>query len=166
MTFDIVVAADERNGIGRAGRIPWELPADMARFKKLTLGATVIMGRRTWESLPVKVRPLPQRRNVVLTSDDNLGKDLERLGVGWSRSLAVATLVEPPPYFVIGGGDVYRAALMTGHVGRIHLTRVVGSHDCDTFWPGVPEGFTLESWEPGTTVVGQPSFAFETWRRP
>ncbi len=66
-TVGLIWAQSTSGVIGRAGGIPWRLPEDMARFKELTMGHTVVMGRRTWESLPPKVRPLPGRRNVVVT---------------------------------------------------------------------------------------------------
>ncbi len=91
--------------IGRGGDIPWRVPEDLARFKQLTMGHTVVMGRRTWESLPAKVRPLPGRRNVVLSRQTDFMAD----GAEVVGSLEQA-LTEPETW-VIGGAQVYLLAL-------------------------------------------------------
>jgi dihydrofolate reductase len=91
--------------IGRAGAIPWRLPEDLARFKELTMGHTVVMGRLTWESLPGKVRPLPGRRNVVVTRQADYMAD---------GATVVGGLDEVPAddeMWVIGGGQIYTLAL-------------------------------------------------------
>lgn len=103
--------------IGRDGGIPWRLPEDQARFKQLTLGHTVVMGRLTWESLPAKVRPLPDRRNVVVTRRADyvahgatvVGSLEEALTGGQERSAAGAVTDERT--WVIGGGQIYALAL-------------------------------------------------------
>ena len=91
--------------IGRDGTIPWHVPEDMANFRALTSGTTVVMGRGTWNSLPARFRPLPQRRNVVLTR----GAGVE--GAEVARSLADALDGASGDVWVIGGGQVYAAAL-------------------------------------------------------
>jgi dihydrofolate reductase len=91
--------------IGRGGGIPWRLPEDMAHFKELTMGHTVVMGRRTWESLPAKVRPLPGRRNVVLT---------HRAGFTADGATVVRTLddaLTEPGTWVVGGEQIYTLAM-------------------------------------------------------
>jgi dihydrofolate reductase len=91
--------------IGRGGGIPWQLPEDLARFKELTIGHTVVMGRRTWESLPAKVRPLPGRRNVVVT---------RQTGYMAEGAEVVSTLEEAladPDTWVIGGEQLYALAM-------------------------------------------------------
>ncbi|MCV7400631.1 dihydrofolate reductase [Mycobacterium fragae] len=91
--------------IGRGGGIPWQLPEDLARFKELTIGHTVVMGRRTWESLPAKVRPLPGRRNVVVT---------RQTGYMAEGAEVVSTLEEAladPDSWVIGGEQLYALAM-------------------------------------------------------
>jgi dihydrofolate reductase len=103
--------------IGKNGAIPWRLPHDMKRFKALTLGHTVVMGRKTWDSLPPKNRPLPGRKNVVVTRDANWHEE------GATRMTLEAALAEGG-VFVIGGAEIYRAALP--RAGRIELTEVHG----------------------------------------
>ncbi len=137
--FEIVVAADEEGGIGRDGTLPWNLPGDLKAFRLLTVGDganTVIMGRHTWESIPERFRPLPQRRNVVLSHRGVTGLPD---GVLQAPSLEAALeLAEPDgEVFVIGGGAVYREALHRPECRRVHLTRVEGQFDCDTFFPAI-----------------------------
>ena len=101
--------------IGRAGGIPWHLPEDLARFKTLTAGHPVVMGRLTWESLPARVRPLPGRRNVVVTRDADYRAD----GAQVVTALADAPLAEA---WVIGGGQIYGQALPLAN--RCEVTEV------------------------------------------
>jgi dihydrofolate reductase len=119
----VLVVAAARNGvIGKDGVIPWRLPEDLKRFKALTLGQTVVMGRKTWDSLPPKNRPLPGRRNVVVTRDAH-----------WQAQGAERATLEMAlaggDVFVIGGAEIYRAALP--RAGRIELTEVQGDFDGD-----------------------------------
>jgi dihydrofolate reductase len=102
--------------IGRGGSIPWNVPEDLTRFKELTVGHTVVMGRRTWESLPAKVRPLPGRRNVVLTHCTRFAAD----GAAVVHSLADA-LTEPDTW-VIGGEQIYALAL--SRANRCEVTEI------------------------------------------
>jgi len=110
----LVVAIADNGVIGKNGAIPWRLPDDMKRFKALTLGHTVVMGRKTWDSLPPKNRPLPGRRNVVVTRDPRWG-DAGAEAVWLELALA-------GDVFVIGGAEIYRAALP--RADRIELTEV------------------------------------------
>ncbi len=105
MTVGLIWAQSPSGVIGRAGAIPWRLPEDLARFKELTMGHTVVMGRLTWESLPGKVRPLPGRRNVVVTRQADYMAD---------GATVVGGLDEAPAddeMWVIGGGQIYTLAL-------------------------------------------------------
>jgi len=104
-TVGLIWAQSPSGVIGRAGAIPWRLPEDLARFKELTMGHTVVMGRLTWESLPGKVRPLPGRRNVVVTRQADYMAD---------GATVVGGLDEVPAddeMWVIGGGQIYTLAL-------------------------------------------------------
>ncbi|MBN9618474.1 MAG: dihydrofolate reductase [Actinobacteria bacterium] len=104
--------------IGRDGTIPWHLPEDLARFKELTGGAAVIMGRATWDSLPEHFRPLPGRHNVVLTRRPDLRLD----GATVVSTPAAALAAAGEPAWVIGGAQVY--ALFAEQADRIELTEV------------------------------------------
>jgi dihydrofolate reductase len=128
--------------IGDRGRIPWRLPEDQAQFKRLTIGATVLMGRLTWESLPTSVRPLPGRRNLVLTSD-----------VGWSsegaervESVDEAIATTETDLWVVGGERVYRASLP--YADRLVVTEVDGKYDGDTFAPALDESWQVAGRDP------------------
>jgi dihydrofolate reductase len=102
--------------IGRGGAIPWRLPEDQARFKELTMGHTVVMGRRTWESLPAKVRPLPGRRNVVLTRQT----DFMAEGAMVVQSLEAA--LTDSDTWVVGGEEIYSLAMP--RASRCEVTEV------------------------------------------
>lgn len=128
MRVSLVVAADRGGVIGRAGGLPWRLPADMRHFKQTTMGHPMIMGRRTWESIG---RALPGRRSIVLSRDRGFAPD----GAEVARSPEDAVrLAEPADeVMVIGGEAVYRAFL--DRCDRIHLTRVDGDFAGDARLP-------------------------------
>jgi dihydrofolate reductase len=125
----LVVAHSANRVIGRDGGLPWRLPSDLKRFRALTTGQTVVMGRRTYESLPDAFRPLPERRNVVLTSDPAYRADGAEV-VGDLDAALVA------PCFVIGGGEVYAQALPRAQ--RVYATELEAEVDGDTFFPPLP----------------------------
>ena len=105
MSFGLIWAQSTSGIIGRDGGIPWQVPEDMAHFKTLTTGCTVVMGRRTWESLPPRFRPLPGRRNVVITRQSGYRADgAEVLG-------ALGDALTDGATWVIGGAEIYRLAL-------------------------------------------------------
>ncbi|TFV66654.1 dihydrofolate reductase [Blastococcus sp. CT_GayMR20] len=137
-----LIWAQARNGvIGADGGLPWHLPEDMALFRRLTMGATVVMGRRTWESLPDRFRPLPGRTNVVLTTDPRWSAD------GAHRTGSVAqVLAEHESFWVIGGGAVYTAFLP--HADRLVVTDVDVVVDGDTFAPGIGGEWRLDERSP------------------
>jgi dihydrofolate reductase len=137
-----MVWAQARGGvIGAGGALPWHLPEDLALFRRLTMGATVVMGRRTWESLPERFRPLPGRTNVVLTSDGNWSAD------GARRASSVEqVLAEDGPVWVIGGGAVYAAFL--SHADRLVVTDVDLDVAGDTWAPRLDGGWTRTSRTP------------------
>jgi len=122
----LVVAASDNGVIGANGRIPWHISADMKRFKALTLGKTVMMGRKTWDSLPRK--PLPGRDNVVITRDAAWKADGALVAPSPKAALAAAT----GDVMVIGGAQIYRAFLPDAT--RIELTEVHGDFAGDAFF--------------------------------
>lgn len=119
----LVVAAAHNGVIGKDGGIPWRLSDDLKRFKVLTMGHTVVMGRKTWDSLPPRNRPLPGRRNIVVTRDANWQAE------GAEAMALDAALASGGDIFVIGGGEIYRAAL--GKADRVELTEVHQDFDGD-----------------------------------
>lgn len=146
-SFTIVVAADDALGIGRAGALPWRLKEDMKHFRELTTGSgqednLVIMGRKTWESIPEKFRPLPNRLNVVLTRTKNSTTPGSQFTM---NRLNDAIAYDAGHSFVIGGGEVYAEAIEHPACGEIVITKVGGVYDCDTFFPRYDDKFHLES---------------------
>lgn len=137
-----LIWAQSRNGvIGIDGGLPWHVPEDMQRFRALTTGATVVMGRLTWESLPQRFRPLPGRRNIVLTRDPSY--DAPGANVMSSLDEAVASA---PDVWVIGGGAVYAAALPRAHA--VFVTDIDGDFDGDVVAPAVGEEWREVSRDP------------------
>jgi dihydrofolate reductase len=121
----IIAAVGHHRAIGKDGRLPWHIPEDLRRFKRLTTGHAVLMGRGTWESLG---RPLPGRRNVVLSSSPVPGIESYASLEESLRALASAERV-----FVIGGGNVY--AQIIDRADELYLTLVDRDVDADTFFP-------------------------------
>ena len=137
-----MVWAQARDGvIGAAGELPWHLPEDLALFRRLTLGSTVVMGRRTWESLPVRFRPLPGRTNVVLTSDRRWSADGARASGSVEQVIA-----EHRSFWVIGGGAVYAAFLP--YADRLVVTDVDTLVAGDTWAPPLDGGWVRASRTP------------------
>jgi dihydrofolate reductase len=126
-----LIWAQARNRvIGASGGLPWHLPEDLTLFRTLTTGSTVVMGRRTWESLPERFRPLPGRTNVVLTSDAEWSAE------GARRAGSVAEVLDAQePLWVIGGGAVYTAFLP--HADRLVVTDVDVAVEGDTWAPPI-----------------------------
>ena len=118
----LVVAATDNGVIGDKGKLPWRIADDMKHFKALTLGRPCIMGRKTWDSLPKK--PLPGRMNIVVTRDSALAPAGALVAHSFDEALARASAERPEEISVIGGAELYAAAL--GHATRIHLTEVHG----------------------------------------
>ncbi|KVP75563.1 hypothetical protein WJ96_07595 [Burkholderia ubonensis] len=131
MTELILIAALARNRvIGHENQLCWHLPEDLARFRQLTRGHTVIMGRKTWESLPTTVRPLPGRQNIVISRQADYLADGARLVTNLADALALA---EREKVFVIGGAQLYTLALPRADV--LELTEVELSPDGNAFFP-------------------------------
>ena len=124
-----LIAAVAANGvIGRDGTLPWRLPEDLRRFRALTMGHAIIMGRRTWESLP---HALPGRQNIVVTHRS--GYRAPGASVAASLDDALAQVAYPPPPFVIGGGELYRAALPRARTAFV--TEIARAFDGDATFP-------------------------------
>ena len=133
-TVSLIWAQSTSRVIGRSGAIPWRLPEDQARFKRLTMGHTVVMGRRTWESLPATVRPLPGRRNVVVTCQADFVAD----GADVVSSLDEA--LTDPEVWVVGGQQIYALALPLA--SRCEVTEVeidLAPADADALAPVLDE---------------------------
>ena len=166
--FDIIVAATaDGSGIGRNGQLPWQLPGDMAFFKEMTLKVSanlasnsslpgsskvaknaVIMGRKTWQSIPAKFRPLKDRLNIVLSNNPSLREEISlptdvivvgALGDALALLSTPAKMLEIENVYVIGGGGIYEEAMKSPFCSKIYLTSIEHSiDDCDTFFPIIP----------------------------
>jgi len=154
-----LVAAVARNGvIGDSGRLPWHLPEDLKRFKALTMGHVMIMGRKTHEAIG---RPLPGRRTIVVSRQARIAFP----GVETAASLeaAIALAGEAPEIFVVGGGEIYVQALPLAH--RLLLTEVDASPAGDAFFPP----FDPARWRVGARTEGRSaeglSYAFVDYER-
>lgn len=158
----VLVAAVARNGaIGRDGGLLWVEPADQRHFRALTLGHPVVMGRRTWDSLPVRFRPLPGRRNVVVTRQPGLACP----GAETAASLpaALALLHGVPRVCVIGGGELYAQALPLAQV--MELTEIDADLPGDTFFPAFDRQAFERVEQPAATGADGTRYRFVTWRR-
>ncbi|GAA3362814.1 dihydrofolate reductase [Saccharopolyspora gregorii] len=148
----LVWAQSTTGVIGRDGTMPWHLPEDLKHFRTTTAGATVLMGRRTWESLPPRFRPLPGRRNLVLSRTPQDGAET-------FPDLAAALAAAEGDVWVIGGAAVYRAALPLAD--RIVVTEIRERFDGDTVAPdaGRPPDSTGD-WQESSTGL---HYRFLTW---
>ena len=158
--FRIIVAIDSDRGIGKDGVMPWNVPEDMTHFKEITTATTtqgkknvVVMGRKTWESIPARFRPLSGRINIVLTRDSGY-----QLPTGVLRAdsfAAVFSLLAQPALstacehvYVIGGQQVFVEALAYGQCSRLYITQINARFSCDTFFPPFEDRFVQCSKSP------------------
>lgn len=147
MTFSLVVAADQNMGIGKNNTLPWSLPGDLRYFAAVTSEAAkgkrnaVIMGRKTWESIPEKHRPLKKRLNVVLSRNEDLElPDGVLLANSFEQALKqLDTRDDVDQVFVIGGANVFEQALQHPGCDKVYLTEVQAVFDCDTYFPKLSE---------------------------
>ena len=167
--LDLIVAYDKNNGIGKDNSIPWRLPADLKRFAKITSTTldpekqnAVIMGRKTWESIPDKFRPLPNRLNLVLTLGhaEYPGATAVHSFHGALKIVADTPTIERA--FVIGGAEVYKRAME--HADGIYVTALDADIDCDVYFPQIGKEFALREWDEPHHHAGI-DFAYLYYRR-
>lgn len=143
MSLKLIWAQSTSGVIGRDNGIPWRLPEDQARFKELTMGQPVIMGRLTWESLPATVRPLPGRRNVVVTRDASYAAD---------GADVVGELPADLDGWVIGGAQLYALALPLAHL--LEVTEIDVEVDGDAFAPALDDSWAVSHGDWLTSSAG------------
>ncbi len=164
MDFILIVATDLNRGIGFRGTMPWYLPEDLTYFKDVTVGHTVIMGRKTWESLPEKVRPLPHRKNCVITSQDQSAfPESVMVYPDVESALRMNTVEEKP--FIMGGGTIYTSVIHNPAVKCIYRTLIHKTFECDTFFPEFETLFRLKTETPRQTSVSGLDYQFQIWER-
>lgn len=158
--ISIIVAASANNVIGAQGDLPWRLSDDLKRFKAVTMGKPVIMGRKTWESIG---RPLPGRQNIVITRQEGFAAD--GCDVVPSTEAATAAAGDAAEIMVIGGSQVYE--LFLPQAERLYLTRVYADVEGDAFFPVVDENeWRLVSDEPHSADDrNEFDFSFRTYER-
>jgi dihydrofolate reductase len=140
-TISLILARADNGVIGDKGGLPWRLSDDLRRFKTLTLGKPCIMGRKTWDSLPRK--PLPGRMNIVVTRDRTFAAEGAAVVRSFDDALAQAQKQNPAEIMVIGGAEIFSAA-MTG-ASRIHLTQIHAAPQGDTHFPAFDQNVWCET---------------------
>ncbi|MES2225425.1 MAG: dihydrofolate reductase [Patescibacteria group bacterium] len=159
----IAALSSTTRAIGRGGRLLWDIPEDMARFKKLTSGHPVIMGRKTWESLPPRFRPLPGRTNIVVSRIEDYFLEGALLAHSLPAAIALAKIAPGgEEVFVIGGGEIYRDALP--HADRLYLTLIEDDRDGDTYFPEYAHAFGKVLFRESHTV-DRLKYSFVTFER-
>ena len=158
--LEVIVAVAANGVIGAGNRMPWHIGADLRRFRALTSGHAVIMGRKTWESIG---RPLPHRQNIVVTRAPRFVAAGVETATSLDAALALVTL--PGPAFCIGGGELYRDALP--RASALHLTEVARDFEGDVSFPPLDPATWREvtrETHPAGTAEG-PGYAFVTYTR-
>ncbi|XP_017257659.1 bifunctional dihydrofolate reductase-thymidylate synthase [Daucus carota subsp. sativus] len=178
-TYQVVVAATQNMGIGKDGKLPWRLPSDMKFFKDVTMTTSdplkrnaVIMGRKTWESIPIQHRPLPGRLNVVLTRSGSFDIATVENVVICGSMISALELLAGSPYcvsvekvFVIGGGQIYREALNAPGCDAVHITEIEEHIECDTFIPLLDESVFQPWYSSFPLVENKIRYCFTTYVR-
>ena len=150
MKLALIFARASNGVIGKDGALPWRLPEDMAHFKRKTLGCPVMMGRKTWDSLPARFRPLPGRTNIVLTRQ--AGWQTQCVVRAGSLAEAMNLCAAEPVAWVIGGADLYAQALPLASSAEI--TEIDASFDGDAYAPALGPGWIEVARERHTSAGG------------
>ena len=130
--FNIIAAMDFNHGIGCKGKLPWDIKGDLKFFKEITKTSPLIMGRKTWESLPVK--PLPNRENIVISKKNKMNSLQKALDYCWDKN-------QIP--FIIGGSSLYEEAINHPNLDGLFLTLIHGVYKADVFFPAIPENLKI-----------------------
>ncbi|MEO8627737.1 MAG: dihydrofolate reductase [Betaproteobacteria bacterium] len=158
-SLSAVIAIDRNRVIGNQGKLPWHLPADLKRFKALTMGHHIIMGRKTWESIG---KPLPGRTSVVISRDSNFSAAGAIVVGSLAKAREVAS--SDAEAFVIGGAEIFRVALP--QLDRLYLTRIDAEYAGDVFLPACEDdGWSLVSEESHAAADGRPPWTFNVYQR-
>ena len=140
MKTALIVAMDSDRGIGKNNDLMWHLPKDMKFFKDTTQGQIVVMGRKNYDSIPVKYRPLPNRLNVVLTRNKNFHAPNCLVFHSLEECLTYFKEESERIVFIIGGGEIYRMALESDILNEMYITHVHERYEAETFFPSFDEG--------------------------
>lgn len=152
----LIVAVANNRVIGKDNRLLWNIPEDMAHFKRLTAGHAVLMGRKTWESLPERFRPLPGRRNIVISRQADYSAPGAELAHALTDGIALAADAEK--LFVIGGAQIYEQAMALAD--RLEITEVDLAPEGDAWFPEI----SAADWQESARSAG-PRCSFVSYRR-
>ncbi len=158
----MIAAIGEDNGIGRDNKLLWHLPDDFRRFKRLTFGHPMIMGRKTFETFP---KPLPGRKHIILTKDPDYVVPFPECIVVHNLEKALKEVAQEPLSFVIGGGEIYGLAM--DRATRLEITRVHGTFKADAYFPEISEAVwkqVKETYHPSDTKHDH-AFTYRTYKR-
>jgi len=133
MLVSLIAAVSENNVIGKGNQLPWHLPADMKYFREITMGRCLIMGRKNYDSIPEKFRPLPGRTNIIVTRQKNFSADRCIVVNSMEEALDQAKKKKETEAFIIGGGEIFKHSLHLAD--KIYLTRIHHIIDGDVFFP-------------------------------
>ncbi|KAJ4957444.1 hypothetical protein NE237_024555 [Protea cynaroides] len=178
-TYQVVVAATQSMGIGKDGKLPWRLPSDLKFFKEVTTTTSdplkknaVIMGRKTWESIPLEYRPLPGRLNIVLTRSGSFDiATAENVIICGSMTSALELLAASPyclsieRVFLIGGGQIFKEALNLPGCEAIHVTEIETNFECDVFIPPIDSSVFQPWYSSFSLVENNIRYSFVTYVR-
>jgi dihydrofolate reductase len=162
MRVSILVAVAENGVIGRGGKLPWHLSDDLKRFKQLTMGHTIVMGRKTWDEIG---RALPGRRSVVISRQAGYHAEGAQVVAGLEEAIEIAKAAGDNEAFVIGGGEIYELAMT--RVDRLYLTRVHAEVEGDACFPRFAESSwqLVESLPHAADAKNDHAFSFEIYQR-
>jgi dihydrofolate reductase len=160
MMLSLLVAAGEQNVIGIENRLPWQLPGDLKYFKNLTWGMPILMGRKTFESIG---KPLPGRHSIVITRNTGWSHDGVQSVHSLEAALEAASGRDVKELFVIGGAEIFRAAMP--QAGRIYLTRIYKKYDGDTFFPELTPDWVLIREHIVDAADEVPKHSYQVWER-
>ncbi len=162
MIISLIVAASTNNAIGKEGQLLWSLPNDMKFFKNTTWGTTVVMGRKTYESVD---KPLPGRVNIVITRQENWFRENVVVVKDLTEALQKAKETNCKEIFIIGGGEIYKQSMTVAN--RIYMTRVHAVLEGDTFFPEIDEKIweIKQQLDFSVDEKHQYAYSFQVWER-
>ena len=131
--ISLIVAVSENMVIGKDNKLVWHLPDDMNYFSNMTKGHSIIMGRKNWESIPEKFRPLPDRKNIVVTRNSKFKDDGASVVNSIEEAIEEARSSEDEEIFIIGGGEIYKLGFK--YVDRLYITEIYAEVDGNTYFP-------------------------------
>lgn len=161
MTISLIVAMAQNRVIGKDNDLPWKLPTDLKRFKEITNGHEVIMGRKCWESIPLKFRPLPNRKNVIVTRNNDYVIEGAKVEIDFRSYLTADRVETNEEVFIIGGSQIYKEAFPFAN--KLYLTKILADVEGDVYLEGLNEDeWLLESFEGPFNENGF-DYRFETY---